>query len=856
MKRLLDIFFSSIGLLLFLPLFVVVAILIKMDSHGPVFFTQRKVGRHFKPFHLYKFRTMVHDEYKKGLLITASGDLRITKFGNFLRKTNIDELPQLWNVLKGDMSFVGPRPEVEKHVNIFKEDYKEILKIRPGVIDIYYMKYSNEEVLLKDKNDPEDYYINILLPEKIRLAKNYIRKSSIVYDFKLILHTNAKLILQQRFIKRVLRTIFSYRESVVISSQLAIFIISSYLAFFIRFEGNIPSYYIDLFIRYLPLLVIYRTFFLFFNSLDKGLWRYVDFKDLSNIAFATSLGSVSFVMTVRFLFGDIAYPLSVYMIDWFLNIFLLVGIRMIKRFYETLRREQKLNKRVIIIGAGDGAEMLLGYFEQSSLCNYEVIGLIDDNHRKRTLKIKNVTVMGTREDLKAIVDSKNPDEFIVAIPSLSNKKFREIVDDLRQYGLPVKKVPGLWGIISGHESLSDIKMVEPEDILFRPPVNNNNEELKTFLQGKSVMVTGAGGSIGSELSRQIASCKPDKLILFEKHEESLYKIDLELRSLLTPDSSLLAPIVGDVLDEYRVNEVMEIYRPQIIFHAAAYKHVPLMEYNPSESFKTNVLGTKMMAEKADDFGADKFVMISTDKAVNPVNVMGMTKKVAEELVRYFSENGSCRNKAEGRSKETGVRSEEKKDDKRGNLGNNGATKNMIVRFGNVLESSGSVVPLFKDQINKGGPVTVTHSEIERYFMTIPEAVNLVLHAATIGNGGEIFVLDMGKPVKILDLAKRMISLYGYKPYIDIDIEFTGLRPGEKLYEELFNSYEKITSTTNPKINMAISNKKNGHNMRAFVESLNDKIRIKNKFDLISICNKLTGEKCIKFNTSSKNGSGI
>ncbi|PIY86648.1 MAG: hypothetical protein COY75_06825, partial [Nitrospirae bacterium CG_4_10_14_0_8_um_filter_41_23] len=430
----------------------------------------------------------------------------------------------------------------------------------------------------------------------------------------------------------------------------------------------------------------------------------------------------------------------------------------------------------------------------SPFYSYEVAGLIDDDPRKKGLKIRNVPILGTRKDLVTIVERERPDEFLIAIPSASPSKRERIVKDLRQYGLPIKTLPGLWGILTGRDSLSKIKVLEPEDVLFRAPVSDRASGLKDLFEGKRVMITGAGGSIGSELSRQIASFEPEQLILFERHEESLYKIDMELNNSqgtgVRSQESKIHSIIGDILDEKRVSEVMERFRPQVVLHAAAYKHVPLMENNPNEAFRTNVIGTKIVAEKAADFNVERFILISTDKAVNPVNVMGKTKRVAEGIVRYLS-----------------------------NLST--STKYITVRFGNVLGSSGSVVPLFKEQIKRGGPVTVTHPDITRYFMIIPEAVSLVLQAATMGNGGEVFVLDMGRPVKILDLAKRMISLYGYRPGIDIDIIFIGLRPGEKIHEELFNADEMIGKTSHPKINMVISNGRVNQNIVEILEKLQE-----------------------------------
>jgi FlaA1/EpsC-like NDP-sugar epimerase/lipopolysaccharide/colanic/teichoic acid biosynthesis glycosyltransferase len=814
MKRAFDIFLSAIGLLIFLPIFAVITVLIKIGGRGPVFFVQTRIGRNFKSFGLYKFRTMAVDAPEKGRPITVKGDLRVTKVGRFLRKTKINELPQLWNVLKGDMSLIGPRPEVRRYISKYRKDYKEILKIRPGITDIALLTYSNEEAILKDKKDPEEYYIHILLPEKIKLAREYIKKASLLYDLKLIFLTTFKLVYPQDTILKIINIIMPYRGPIIIGVQLSIFIISNYLAFFIRFDGNVSPPYFDLFLKYLPLLLLLRFIFLFVFSLDRGLWRYVSVIDLLNIIAAASLGSLLFFVSVRYLFGETSYPRSIYLIDWFLNIFLLGGIRLFRRLHERANGKQGDKKRVIVIGAGKAAEMLLRDVEQSSSYPYSIIGLIDDDPRKKGLKIRNISILGARKDLRKIIEKNEPEEFLIAIPSASPSEIQSIIKDLRQFGLPIKTLPSLWNILSGRDPLSKIKLVEPEDVLFRPPVYKESGDLRAFFEGKRVMVTGPGGSIGSEISRQIASFNPEYLILFERHEESLYKIDMELNnsqeSGVKSQGSKIHSIIGDILDEKRVAELMERFRPQVVFHAAAYKHVPLMEENPYEAFKTNVIGTKIVVEKARDFGVERFVLISTDKAVNPVNVMGKTKKIAEDIVRYYSEDM-----------------------------NSISTKYITVRFGNVLESSGSVVPLFKEQIKKGGPVTVTHLDITRYFMTIPEAVSLVLQAATMGNGGEVFVLDMGEPVRILDLAKRMISLYGYRPGVDIDINFIELRPGEKLYEELFNSYETIEKTPHPKINKAISNGIVNQNILEILEPFNNPESFRNSADIKNILNELT-----------------
>ncbi len=810
MKRLFDITFSLAGLIIFLPLFAFFYLLVKISSPGPAFFIQKRIGRGFRPFYLYKFRTMITGYSGVVPPVTAGGDPRLTRIGRFLRRTKLDELPQLFNVLRGDMSLVGPRPELRRHVSKYKKDYREILKVRPGITDVASFTYMDEEVVLKDKKDPEEYYINVILPEKIKLAKSYVRKALFVHDLKLIIFTIFTLIYPKNTIIRLIDRFGFYRRPIVVGLQVLIFIFSNYLAFMIRFDGNLPESAFALFLKFITILVLLRVLFLFVFSLDKGLWRYSSSKDLSNIIISTSLSSLLFILCVRYLFQDINYPRSIYPIDWLLNIFMLGAARMLRRFHEMSGSGRKDRRRVIVVGGGDAAEMLIRDVEQSPYYPYWIVGIIDDDPTKKGLKIRSKPILGTRNDLTKIVEMEEPEEFLVAIPSALPAEISKIVNDLRGFGLPIKILPGLWGILNGRDSLDRIKVLEPEDILFRAPASGGCAALKDFFAGKRVMITGAGGSIGSEISRQVASFGPEKLILFERHEENLYKIDMDLHSVNGADPSSIVPIIGDVLDQSRVMEIMDRFRPEIVLHAAAYKHVPLMENNPYEAFKTNVLGTQIVAETAANCNVERFVLISTDKAVNPENVMGITKKIAEEIMDSIS---------------------------RANSGS--ITKYITVRFGNVLESSGSVVPLFRNQIKKGGPVTVTHPEITRYFMTIPEAVALVLQTASIGDGGEIFVLDMGRPVKILDLAKRMIGLYGYKPGVDIDIIFTGLRPGEKLHEELFNIHEIIAKTSHPKINKAVSNGATDHDILKYLgdfEGLRETFRDKEK--LIHLSDRL------------------
>ena len=577
-------------------------------------------------------------------------------------------------------------------------------------------------------------------------------------------------------INSLLDWISPYRRPVIFIVHILVFVLSNYLAFYIRFEGNIPSFEVGLYLKYLPLLICLRVVFLLLFKLDKGLWRYTSITDLYNIGVANALSSLVFFLIVYVLLGVTKYPRSVYGIDWLLSVTILAAARLLAHFHHRAEYKKGAKKKAVIVGAGDAGEMLLRDIIRSDYYQYDIVGFIDEDLNKLGFTIRGVPVLGTLKDVGRIIVENEPDEFIVAIPSAPAEDLETTIKELRRFGKPIKKVPSLWSILSGRSSVAHVEAMKPEDVLFRAPIYDESfAELRNDFSNERVMVTGAAGSIGSELVRQIAGLGPSKLILFERHEEGLYRIGLQLERNF-PELNT-HPVIGDITDKERVSKTLEELRPKIIFHAAAYKHVPLMEYNPSEAFKVNVTGTRILAEKARDYKVDKFILISTDKAVSPTSVMGKTKKIAEEIL-YFLSN------------------------QRSHTGSNAppATTYGVVRFGNVLESSGSVVPLFVEQIKSGGPLTVTDPKASRYFMTIDEAVLLILRASRMADrNSQTFVLDMGEPIKILDLAKRLIVLYGYVPEKDIEIIFTGLRPGEKLQEQLFCDHDTIEKTTHPKI---------------------------------------------------------
>ena len=574
-----------------------------------------------------------------------------------------------------------------------------------------------------------------------------------------------------RLVSRYGESVLRYRSLLVICSQLGLIAAANVTAFALRFDGNIPSDHLQLFFRGLPfLLSIYGVGLVVFG-IQRGLWRYVGLHDLGCILWASVASSITFYGLVHGVLGWIAYPRSVIILTGLLSGLYLAGIRLAVRWFrEWLRILSPTARRVLVVGAGHAGELLVRDMLSDGGANYRPVGLVDDDPVKRKMKIHGVPVVGAIADIPARARGLAAHEIIVAIPSASTALKQRILAASEGCKIPIKILPSVKQLLTNPEALRQVRPMSLEDLLQREPIQIDRQELHPLLEGRRVLVTGAGGSIGSELCRQIAQYRPATLILFERYENGLYALDLELRRHF-PEVTIV-PVVGDVTVHDRVMEVLQQMDPEIVFHAAAHKHVPLMELNPREAVRNNVFGTKTVAEAALACRVDRFVLISTDKAVNPTSVMGATKRVAEDLLQSLSHRGQ--------------------------------TKFTVVRFGNVLGSNGSVVPLFADQIRRGGPVTVTHPDIKRFFMTIPEAVQLVLQASLLGRGGEVFVLDMGEQVKVVDLAKNMIVLSGLVPGQDIQIVFSGLRPGEKLYEELFDSTEQVEPTLHVKIRRAIS----------------------------------------------------
>ncbi|OSX53994.1 polysaccharide biosynthesis protein [Anoxybacillus ayderensis] len=510
-------------------------------------------------------------------------------------------------------------------------------------------------------------------------------------------------------------------------------------------------------------LLISHHVFAFRYRLYQKAWEYASIGELIAIA-KTVTFSLILTATVQWIVYEDMYVRAL-MITWMIHMLLLGGSRFVWRVYrDQYMNQRKGKKRALIIGAGAAGTMVARQLLTSRDSNLCPVAFIDDDRTKQKLHILGLPVLGTTKDISYVVEAQQIEHIIIAIPSLKKSQLNRIFTECAKTNVKTQTVPKLEDIVTGKVSVNQFRDVQVEDLLGRDPVELDTESISEYIKGKVILVTGAGGSIGSEICRQVCQFQPKKIILLGHGENSIYQIDMELRNQYK-DIEII-PVIGDIQDRERMFEVMEEHKPDVVYHAAAHKHVPLMEYNPKEAVKNNIFGTKNVAEAADTFGVETFVLVSTDKAVNPTNVMGATKRFAEMLIQQL--------------------------DKESN------TKFVAVRFGNVLGSRGSVIPLFKKQIQAGGPVTVTHPEMTRYFMTIPEASRLVIQAGALAKGGEIFVLDMGEPVKIVDLAKNLIKLSGYTVE-EIGIEFTGIRPGEKMFEELLNENEVYPEQVFPKI---------------------------------------------------------
>ncbi|MEO5355949.1 MAG: polysaccharide biosynthesis protein [Nitrospirae bacterium YQR-1] len=569
------------------------------------------------------------------------------------------------------------------------------------------------------------------------------------------------------------------RKFYFILSDMLIIAASFYLSFYIRFDFSIDTVdkYLQLILFFLPIFMIVKisTFYVF--RIYSITWRYVGLNDLCKIVNALITAEMVLIGVIYYMFltetqrlsgSGTMFPRSIIVIDWILSLFFMSAIRISKRLYHEIlsRKRSKEGKNTIIIGAGNSAEMLVREISRQLVPEFNVIGFLDDDPNKIGAYVHSIKVLGKIEKLRDFIYKHNIAVVIIAITNLDYGALKKIYEMSRGSGIKnIKITPMMHGDNNVNIAINSLEDLKIEDLIGRQVIKLDYGKIKDFLSDNRIVVFGAGGSIGSEVASQLCALKPSHLVLFDMDETAMFNIEHKLSKHYPALKQNISYVIGNITDIRRVEEVFTQYRPDKVFHAAAYKHVPMMEHNPTEAIKVNVLGTHNIATCSERYGVKKFIMLSTDKAVNPSGIMGATKRAAEEICRVLA----------------------------------GATSFISVRFGNVLGSRGSVLPLMLEQLRKGGPLTVTHRDMERYFMTIPEAVSLVLQASVIGQSGDIMILDMGKPVKILELAEELIRLHGMTPYKDIDIEFIGLRPAEKLREELYTSVEKITRTSHEKI---------------------------------------------------------
>jgi len=582
------------------------------------------------------------------------------------------------------------------------------------------------------------------------------------------------------------------RKIGIFSVDIILINLSIIIAYYLRFGLRMPLDYLKVYFQMAVFVTFIKLLVFYYMGLYRPIWKYAGIDEIINIFFMVCIANGMIIIGIYFL--SLNVPRSIYVIATLIDLFFIGGTRFIKQIYNRLTFQENIfvkrkRKRVMIVGAGEAGGLLIQSFKNHPSSNRVPICLVDDDSHKLGRKINGVPVLGNRDMISFLAYGKKIDEIIIAIPSINKKDLAEIIHECKKTQCAIKVVPSINEIKEFTGNIQDVllqkmRQVNIEDLLGREPVDLNIEEVSSYIESKVVLVTGAGGSIGSELCRNIGRFNPSKVVMLDISEENLYNLENEWK--IHYPHIPYETVIASIREEDRLREVFATYHPDIVFHAAAHKHVPLMEKNPGEAIKNNVLGTWNLVKVAHLFNVKRFILISTDKAVNPTNVMGATKRLCEMIIQGINEVSS--------------------------------TEFAAVRFGNVLGSSGSVIPLFKKQIEQGGPVTVTHPDIIRYFMLIPEAAQLVIQAGAMAKGGEIFVLDMGEPVKIDKLARDLIRLSGFKPDEDIKIEYTGLRPGEKLYEELLMAEEGLNNTKYQKIYIAKP-------MKITMEEIEEKIEI-------------------------------
>jgi FlaA1/EpsC-like NDP-sugar epimerase/lipopolysaccharide/colanic/teichoic acid biosynthesis glycosyltransferase len=773
-KRAVDLIVAVLVLALLAPLLLLVAVAIKVESRGPMFYSQPRVGRGGRKFRLYKFRSMRVGADAEGPLLTGAGDLRVTRVGQVIRALRLDEIPQLWNVLRGDMSLVGPRPEVPRLADRYTEAERRVLDVLPGITGPTQLAWLAEGERYPPGVDLEEYYVKHFLAEKLASDLEYVRSRSLASDLWCL--TVTPFALMTWALGRALPGAMAQRmlKGARLAGDCAAVGAATILALLIRFEWTIPPLERALLFYIVALAcAVYALAFVAVGTF-RSIWRYASVEDLWQVIKAAALGGSLHIVVLALL--RVPYSRAVVVLTPLLTVVFMGGMRLAGRMLaKAAAGSTRDRRRVVIVGAGRTGESIAREIASSPELGYEIVGFVDKDPRKERETIHGVPVLGRVEALPELTAQHGLREAIIAIPSLRLSELRRIGEHCGRAGLEFKTLPSVGQLVRGEGKLRYLRKIHVDDLLRREAVSVDETRIQAFLAGKRVMVTGAGGSIGSEVCRQVMRLGAGALMMVERAENLLYEISLELQQQY-PRANLRAAL-GDVKHVARMAELFQRFRPQIVFHAAAYKHVPLLEDHPKEAVLNNVVGTKRLADVARAHGVERFVLISTDKAAKPNNLMGATKKICEMYVTALN-----------REEEAAAREPA------------GAPRFRVVRFGNVLGSAGSVVPLFQRQIENGGPITITDPEVSRFFMTIPEAVSLVLASASLGGHADVAVLDMGEPVKIARLAEDVVAALGLAP-TEVVRRYVGLRPGEKMHEILWEEVEEVLPSEHDRVFM-------------------------------------------------------
>ena len=763
-KRALDLAVATAGLILLSPLLLVGAVAILLDSGPPVIHRGWRTGREDGEFTLYRLRTMVRGARRRGPGVTVLNDPRITRAGGWLRRSGIDRIPELFNVIRGDMSLVGPAPEDPTYVSLYTEEQRKVLSIRPGLVGPGSIAFADEERLLAVGGGPAAY-VRSVLPVKLDLDLAYVRDRSWLGDLK-ILGRVLGLELARRHLgpgSLVLDAV-----TVICGFWLALLLIS------LDWPASAASGATVLSASMLPLVVLWLVVSRL-ARFNRRVWTpYPAPPDLvAAVLAATACTAVTLVV--------LPVPRGLALLGGTLSLAGLLAARFaagpVGALRNSLSNRGLPRVRTLIYGAGEtGQAVAWRLVTGREGRSHQLVGFLDDDPAKLGLRVHGAEVLGPRSQLMAQVERLAVDLVILALGQVGRERLREVVSIAQETPAQIKIATGMGDLISGSPGQPLVREVKVEDLLGRHP-SDLHAGVAAWLQPQCLVVTGASGSIGLELCRQLASLEPRELIAIDNNETGIYELELELKTR-HPDLRLTA-VVADVTDKRRIRRLFEQQRPAVIFHVAAYKHVPLMERQPEEAVRINIGGTRSVLDAARRCGAGRFVLVSTDKAVNPTSVMGATKRIAEMLITTAGGAPTC----------------------------------TVVRFGNVLGSRGSVVPTFARQIELGGPVTITDPEMTRFFMDIAEAATLILEAAHMTAGGDIFMLDMGERIRIVDLARRMIRMRGLRPDVDIPIVYTGIRAGEKLHEDLMYPGESWEKAGHPRI----------HRVRAAVKASRDQV---------------------------------